>query len=91
MCILKDAQTRINMEGFNSNNTNELSGKPIAETNDPDNNNDNLKILYITFAIVIGLLLLWIIIVTVTKDDPFNILSEMKNLSKQIPPVSDSY
>ena len=46
---------------------------------------NNLRILYITFAIIIGLLLLWIIIVVFTKEDPLKILGEMNNLATQIP------
>lgn len=59
----------------------------------PDNDvsvDNNLRILYITFAIIIGLMLLWIIIVVFTKEDPLKILGEMNNLASQIPPVSDN-
>jgi len=38
---------------------------------------DNIKILYITFGIIVGLLLLWIIIVVITKEDPIKILGEI--------------
>ena len=51
--------------------------------------NNNLRILYITFGIILGLLLLWIIIVIITKEDPVKILSEMTNMAAQIKPVSD--
>ena len=49
----------------------------------------NLTILYITFLIIIGFLLLWIIIMVLTKENPLKILGEMNNLEAQIPPVSD--
>lgn len=52
-------------------------------------NNNNLRILYITLAIIIGILLLWIIIVIFTKEDPIKILNEMTDLTKQLTPVSD--
>lgn len=50
----------------------------------------NLYILYITFAIIVGMLLIWIIIVMVTKEDPLKILNEMNNLASQMAPVSDN-
>jgi hypothetical protein len=53
------------------------------------NANNNLIILYITFAIIIGLLIIWIIIVVVTKEDPIKILNDMTNLATQIKAVSD--
>lgn len=52
--------------------------------------NDNLRILYITFAIIIGVLLLWIIIVIFTREDPVKVLSEMTSLATQIKPVTDN-
>lgn len=52
-------------------------------------NNNNLRILYITLAIIIGILLLWIIIVIFTREDPIKILNEMTDLTKQLAPVSD--
>lgn len=54
-----------------------------------DTNDNNLQILYITFAIIVGLLLIWIVIVAVTKEDPLKILSAMNNVSAQMQPVSD--
>jgi hypothetical protein len=50
---------------------------------------NNLRILYITFAIIVGLFLLWIIIVTITKEDPLKILNQMNDLTAQMQPVSD--
>ena len=54
-------------------------------------NNNNLRILYITLAIIIGILLLWIVIVIFTKEDPLKILNEMTDLTKQLAPVSDMF
>lgn len=51
---------------------------------------DHLIILYVTFAIIIGLLLIWLIIITVTKEDPLKILNEMNNLAAQMAPASDT-
>ena len=50
---------------------------------------NNLRILYITFAVIIGLLLLWVIVIYITKDNPIKILTEMNNLSLQIKPIID--
>lgn len=58
--------------------------EPVGTTN------DNLRILYITFAIIIGLLLIWIIVIVFTQEDPIKILGEMNNLSSQTPAVTDS-
>ena len=68
-------------------------GKPDTMKIDPDPHNNNLRILYITFAIMIGLLLLWIVIICFTKGDvttAYNILKEMNNISLQTPTVTDS-
>lgn len=48
------------------------------------------KILYITLAIIIGLFLLWIIIISFTKEDSIKILGEMNNLAAQIAPITDN-
>lgn len=50
---------------------------------------NNLRILYITLAVIIGLFLLWIVIVVFTKEDPVKILGAMNNLATQTPAVSD--
>lgn len=52
--------------------------------------NTNLNILYITFMIIIGVLVLWIIIVIYTREDPIKVLSEMTNLATHINPVTDT-
>jgi hypothetical protein len=52
-------------------------------------NSNSLWILYITFAIIIGILLLWIIIVVITREDPIKILNDMIDLTSQIKPVND--
>ena len=51
--------------------------------------NDNLRILYITLGVIIGILLLWIVIVMFTREDPLKILSEMTSLAAQLKPVTD--
>ncbi|CAH6420231.1 Hypothetical protein HVR_LOCUS1135 [uncultured virus] len=51
--------------------------------------NNNLRILYITFAIIIALLLLWILIIFLTREDSVKILDEMNNLASQTPAVTD--
>ena len=53
--------------------------------------NNNLRILYITLAIIVGILLLWIVIVFFTKEDPLKILAEMTDVTKQLTPVSDAF
>ena len=60
----------------------------IDSTTAYENNND-IRILYITFSIIIGLLFIWIIIVVFTKEDPIKILGEMNKLTSQIPPTND--
>lgn len=50
---------------------------------------DNMRILYITIAIIIGLLLLWLLIMFFTKDDPIRVLNDMIDPATQIKPVSD--
>jgi hypothetical protein len=52
--------------------------------------NNNLNILYITFIIIIGVLILWILIVIYTREDPIKVLSEMTNLATHIKPVTDT-
>lgn len=52
--------------------------------------NNNLRILYITFMIIIGILLLWIIIIYFTKDDPIKILGQMNNNIFQTPAINDN-
>lgn len=54
-----------------------------------DSNNNDIRILYITFCIIIGILFIWVIIVVFTKDDPIKILGEMNKLTSQIPPTND--
>lgn len=61
-----------------------------TNTNTFSVNNKNIYILYITFAIIIGLLLLWIIIVVFTKENSIKILNDMTNLTDQIKPVNDA-
>ena len=51
--------------------------------------NNDLRILYITLAIIIGILLLWIVIVVLTKEDPIKILGQMNSLTFQTPAVTD--
>lgn len=67
-------------------------GSPATDSdvNVPLASDNNLHILYITLAIIVGLLLIWIIVVTVTKEDPLKILNEMNNLTSQMQPVSDN-
>ena len=60
----------------------------VGDTLVSDDN--NLRILYITFAIITGVLLLWIIITVTTSEDPLKVLGEMNNLSSQIPTASDN-
>jgi hypothetical protein len=50
---------------------------------------DNLRILYITIAIIVGLLLVWLIIMFFTKEDPIKVLGDMTDPTTQIKPVSD--
>ena len=64
------------------------NNKGVGDTLVSDDN--NLRILYITFAIITGVLLLWIIITVSTSEDPLKILGEMNNLSSQIPSASDN-
>ena len=52
--------------------------------------NNNLRILYITFAIIIGILLVWIIIVIISREDPIKVLTDMTDLATQIQAVSDT-
>jgi hypothetical protein len=66
-----------------------IPSEPQQETVSLGSANNNLRILYITFAIIIGLLLIWIIIVVVTKEDPIKVLNDMTDLATQIKPVSD--
>jgi len=54
------------------------------------NNNSNLRILYITLAIIIGIFLLWIFITLLTKEDAIKILGEMNKLTTHTPAVSDT-
>lgn len=54
-----------------------------------NNKDDNLYILYITLFIVIGFLLLWVIIIWFTKEDPIYILNAMTNIKLQSTPGTD--
>jgi len=51
---------------------------------------NNLRILYITVGIIIGVLILWIIIIVLTQEHPLKILTDMTNYSLQLNMVSDS-
>jgi dihydroorotase len=53
--------------------------------------NDNIRILYITLGVMVGLLLLWIIMMTFTTEDSIKILREMNNITAQITPASDQH
>jgi len=61
----------------------------ILEVIDEIEGKNYLYILYITFIVIIGILLLWIIISTFTKTDDIKILSEIINMATHIKPVSD--
>lgn len=52
--------------------------------------NGNIKILYVTLIIMVGILLLWIIIIVMSKRNCENIISEINKLSAQIADVDDS-
>lgn len=60
----------------------------------PDQNRDftvpqsNLRILYVTFGIVIALLLLWILMIMFSKD-PVQILPAMNSVDTHVDPVND--
>jgi hypothetical protein len=58
-----------------------LPEEPVVE--------DNMRILYITLAVIVGLIILWIVIVIFTREDAIKILGEMNNAATQIAPVSD--
>ena len=47
------------------------------------------KILYITFAVIFGILSVWIIIIIFTGEDGVKILNEMLNSSSQTKLASD--
>lgn len=79
----------INNETSNNKDTTIIPSDFQDETVSLGSINNNLRILYITFAIIIGLLLVWIIIVVVTKEDPIKVLNDMTDLATQIKPVSD--
>ena len=51
---------------------------------------NNLRILYITVGIIIGVLILWIIIIVLTQEHPLKILTDMTNYSLQLNMVSDT-
>ncbi len=53
------------------------------------NNNNDFKILYITFAIIIGLIILWIIVVIFSRNNNINILGEMLSIDSQTTPLVD--
>lgn len=50
---------------------------------------EGLRILYITLAIIVALLCLWLFIVIFTKEDPITVLNEMTNITAQLRPVTD--
>jgi hypothetical protein len=72
-----------------NSDTSVIPPDPTQDIGILSSNNSNLRILYITLAIIIGILLLWIIIIIFTKEDPIKILNEMTNLAIQLKPVSD--
>lgn len=49
-----------------------------------------VNILYITFGIVIFMLLIWIIVLIFSNEDSVKILGEMTQTDSQIPPISDN-
>jgi len=63
-----------------------MSSTDIFEINESE---DNSVIIYVTIAIIICLILLWLFIVFLTGEDPINILNEMTKLTAQISPVND--
>ena len=65
------------------------SSEPIVEPPDFVSDNNNLRILYITLAIIVVFLIVWIVIILFVQDDPLTILIEMNNLTTNLNPVSD--
>ena len=53
------------------------------------NNNNDFKILYITFAIIIGLIILWIIVDIFYRNNNYNILGEILSIDSQTTPLVD--
>lgn len=51
---------------------------------------NNYKILYITVGLIIVLVLLWIIILFLTKSPQLNIINNMSDPNDQINPISDN-
>lgn len=51
--------------------------------------NDELHILYITIIIIVALIFVWIIVMIFIPDEPFDILTEMTNISNHLAPISD--
>jgi len=84
---LKILTMNIKMSLENTHIINDFLTEP--KSNIIDSNNNDIRILYITFCIIIGILFIWVIIVVFTKDDPIKILGEMNKLTSQIPPTND--
>jgi hypothetical protein len=49
----------------------------------------NNLIIYITLAVVIGLIIIWILVLLFAGTDPMAVLSSMNDLATQIAPASD--
>ena len=60
-----------------------------SNRNSKIDSSSDLSILYITIGVIFIFLILWIIIVIVTKEDAIKILSEMAKTTQQLTPVSD--
>ena len=82
--------THINKDVNQVNMENVPTDFNIVDELPEETHNNNLRILYITFAIIIALLLLWIIIIVITRENPIKILGEMNNLSTQTPAITDT-
>lgn len=67
------------MSSRDEDKQNNLSGNNISDFLFNSLNDSNLTILYITFGIVLILIIIWIIIIFVTKENPVEILNEMNN------------
>lgn len=51
---------------------------------------NNLRILYITLAVIIALFLLWIVMFFFTQEDAVKILTDMNNTALHTPVVTDT-
>jgi len=85
---IRDSQNIKRMNSSNNAN-NDITILSSEEIMTLGTETENLTILYITIIIIIGILLIWIIMVVVTKEDPVKVLNDMADLASQIKPVSD--